>query len=111
MPSSVLNERIELRVERMLEEGWVEETRMLMNDGLEETPTASQAIGYGQIMDHLRGKIDHREMREWIKIRTRQLAKRQRTWFRHQLEAKPLPMESSPDSMLEIMLRQASSSD
>ena len=110
MPASVLNRRIELRVERMLEEGWMEETRMLMKDGLEEAPTASQAIGYGQIMDHLRGKIDHKEMKEWIKIRTRQLAKRQRTWFRHQLEAKPLPAESSPDSMVETMVRQASSS-
>ena len=84
MPASVLNRRIELVWNACLrKDGW---KKLHAREGRSgRRPTASQAIGYGQIMDHLRGKIDHKEMKEWIKIRTRQLAKRQRTWFRHQL--------------------------
>lgn len=78
--------RINLRVERMFEQGLVEETCFLLKQGLEKNKTAMQAIGYRQIAAYLRGEIKSlSEAKEEIKIRTRQFAKRQRTWFRGQM--------------------------
>lgn len=79
---SVLNERIVARVERMWEAGWVDEVARLLDEGLREGRTASQAIGYAQIIDYLDGKISAEEAVESTIVRTRQFAKRQLTWFR-----------------------------
>jgi tRNA dimethylallyltransferase len=67
--------------------------------GLEQNQTAMQAIGYRQVVEHLRGERSLAETIELVKIRTRQFAKRQLTWFRRQLdpewiELKPEQRES-----------------
>ena len=80
-----LHERINRRVEQMFEQGLVEETRELLERGLAENPTAMQALGYRQVVEHLRGERSLAETVELVKLRTRQFAKRQMTWFRHQL--------------------------
>jgi len=77
--------RMDARVERMFKEGLVEETRGLMGKGLEQNRTAMQAIGYRQVVEHLRGERGLAETIERVKIKTRQFAKRQMTWFRRQL--------------------------
>ena len=74
--------------------GLVEETRELLKHGLEQNKTAMQAIGYRQVVEHLRGERSLAETIELVKIRTRQFAKRQLTWFRAQtnlewIELKP----------------------
>ncbi len=74
--------RIERRVEIMIQEGLVEETRELVSDGKELGRTASQAVGYREVLDHLSGQYDETEMIERIKARTRRFSKRQGTWFR-----------------------------
>ena len=77
-----LRERIDSRVEEMFRRGLVEETRELLKHGLAESRTAMQAIGYRQVVEHLRGARDLARTMELVKIRTRQFAKRQLTWFR-----------------------------
>ncbi|WP_231441592.1 tRNA (adenosine(37)-N6)-dimethylallyltransferase MiaA [Brevibacterium zhoupengii] len=78
----ILHERIASRVETMWEQGWVDEVRNLLEHGLAEGRTASRAIGYAQIQQHLAGALDRGEAQEQTIIRTRQFARRQDTWFR-----------------------------
>lgn len=80
-----LRARIDARVDEMFRLGLVAETRELLKLGLAQNRTAMQAIGYRQVVEHLRGERDLAGTIEWVKIRTRQFAKRQLTWFRGQL--------------------------
>ncbi len=90
-----LHARINLRVDEMFRRGLVDETRALLQRGLEQNQTAMQAIGYRQVVEHLRGERNLAETIEQVKIRTRQFAKRQLTWFRRQLD--PEWIELKPD--------------
>ncbi len=81
-PKPDLDQRINSRVDEMFRRGLVEETRQLLAHGLAENPTAMQAIGYRQVVEHLRGERPLMETVEMVKARTRQYAKRQMTWFR-----------------------------
>jgi tRNA dimethylallyltransferase len=81
-----LHQRIEARVDAMFRRGWVAETEQLLKRGLDRNRTAMQALGYRQIVEHLRGERSLPETIELVKIRTRQFAKRQMTWFRRQLQ-------------------------
>jgi tRNA dimethylallyltransferase len=86
----------------MFAHGLVDETRKLLKRGLAENKTAMQAIGYRQVVEHLRGERSLPETIELVKIRTRQFAKRQLTWFRAQkgaqwIELKP---EDPPEKWL-----------
>ena len=83
-PKPELDARINARVDAMFAAGLVEETRCLLDHGLEQNPTAMQAIGYRQVVEHLRGERSLSEANELVKLRTRQFAKRQLTWFRRQ---------------------------
>lgn len=78
--------RIHQRVDRMFAEGLVVETQRLIECGLKENRTALQAIGYRQVLEHLEGLRGKLETIELVKVRTRQLAKRQLTWFRGQMD-------------------------
>jgi tRNA dimethylallyltransferase len=77
-----LRRRIDARVEAMFAQGLVEETRRLLTEGLPENQNAMQAIGYRQVVEHLRGERGLAETIELVKARTRKFAKRQLTWFR-----------------------------
>ena len=83
----------------MFRRGLVDETRELLKHGVEQNQTAMQAIGYRQVVEHLRGGRPQAETIEQVKIRTRQFAKRQLTWFRRQLDAKwiELPPGDPPE--------------
>jgi tRNA dimethylallyltransferase len=94
-----LHARINARVDTMFARGLVDETRELLQHGLEQNKTAMQAIGYRQVVEHLRGERDLAETIELVKSRTRQFAKRQLTWFRRQLD--PEWIELKPDEPLE----------
>ena len=85
-----LNMRIHSRIDRMFEQGLVAETESLSKRGLCENRTACQALGYRQVLEHLGGELGLAETVELVKARTRQFAKRQRTWFRNQLNCQPV---------------------
>ena len=94
-----LRKRIDVRVDAMFARGLVDETRELLKRGLEQNKTAMQAIGYRQVVEHLRGERSLTETIELVKIRTRQFAKRQLTWFRAQKNLEWI--ELKPDESLE----------
>ena len=81
-PPVDLHQRINIRVDEMFRRGLVAETEQLLKHGLAENKFAMQAIGYRQVVEHLQGERDLAETIELVKIRTRQFAKRQLTWFR-----------------------------
>ena len=100
-----LHARIHQRVDEMFARGLVAETRALLAHGLEENRTAMQAIGYRQVVEHLRGARPLAETVELVKIKTRQYAKRQMTWFRRQLSVHWIsvsPHETAPESVEKI---------
>jgi tRNA dimethylallyltransferase len=84
-PKESLYERIESRCEKMMEEGFLEEVERLMQEGLQENSSASQAIGYRQAIDYLnsaRTEEDGKKFMRDFKQASRNYAKRQFTWFR-----------------------------
>lgn len=76
-----LRSRIEARVENMFERGLVEETCSLRSE-LESSPVAQQALGYRQVISHLKGEQDLPETVSLVKSRTWKFARRQKTWFK-----------------------------
>jgi tRNA dimethylallyltransferase len=89
----ILVRRIDQRVDAMFKQGLIEETKALLGEGLGENRTAMQAIGYRQVVEHLQGLRSRLETIELIKVRTRQYAKRQLTWFRRQLDLEWLEID------------------
>jgi tRNA dimethylallyltransferase len=79
---ALLYRAIEARVDRMLEQGLLDEVRGLLQRGLREALTAAQAIGYKELVAHLEGQITLEEASAQIKQATRRFAKRQRSWFK-----------------------------
>jgi len=88
-PGASLAERIERRVDAMIDAGWMEEVQSLEGHVPENAP-AWKASGYRVMRSAARGEVDLSAARERIIIETRQYAKRQRTWFRHQLGDAPV---------------------
>jgi tRNA dimethylallyltransferase len=80
-----LEERIRLRTKKMLEDGLIDETHVLVNKALENWAPL-KSVGYWQVVQYLKGKILKNELEEQIVIATRQLAKKQRTWFQRDTE-------------------------
>jgi tRNA dimethylallyltransferase len=78
----LLNQRINARVKAMIAAGWLEEVRDLLAQFDQLSPTASEATGYAELIDHLEGRSSLDDAVERIKIATRQLARRQMKWFR-----------------------------
>jgi tRNA dimethylallyltransferase len=77
-----INRRVNARVKAMLAAGWLEETWELVRKFGALSPTAAEATGYRDLIDHLAGKVSLDDAAEQIKIATRQLARRQMKWFR-----------------------------
>jgi tRNA dimethylallyltransferase len=93
--SSDLHHRIDLRVDAMFQNGLVAETEHMVAKGLAHNRTASQALGYRQVIEHLAGQRSLDQTVELVKIRTRQFAKRQLTWFKKRGHWESVKMESS----------------
>ncbi len=92
----VLLRRIEQRVAQMYADGLLEEARGLIR--LELSQTALQAIGYAEAFAVLNNEMTLEEAKEKTVIRTRQLAKRQMTWFRNQLNVEWINVADYPTS-------------
>lgn len=84
--AATLARRIEERATAMVHAGWEDEVRELMQTVPEDAP-AWNATGYRTVRDRVRGTVTREAMLARIIVDTRQYAKRQRTWFRHQLPA------------------------
>lgn len=78
---NILYERIEKRVEIMVQNGIIEETKRLIEAGIRNSKTAGQAIGYKEFYPYIDGEASLEECIEKLKINSRHYAKRQLTWF------------------------------
>ena len=81
MDRDTLSERISIRVDRMWEQGLVEEAQGLLQAGIMQGTTAQRALGYAQVIAQIEGKVSQDEAQEETKRATRQYARRQETWF------------------------------
>ena len=95
-PGPALAERIARRVDAMIDAGWLDEVRALDAQVPENAP-AWNACGYRMMRGVARGEIELSAARDRIIIETRQYAKRQRTWFRHQLGDAPVTRVNPDD--------------
>ena len=89
----------------MLRSGWPDEVRELIRTVPSDAP-AWKASGYATIRDHIEGRLDLSSARERIIIETRQYAKRQRTWFRHQLPPAAVTPVNPEDSRARAIVRE-----
>lgn len=101
-----LRARIATRVDAMFAGGLVAETERLLARGLAQNRTAMQALGYRQVVEHLRGERGRAETIALVKQRTWQFARRQMTWFRRQLAVTWLELtpERAPEAVAEQIL-------
>ncbi|MCX6899077.1 MAG: tRNA (adenosine(37)-N6)-dimethylallyltransferase MiaA [Verrucomicrobia bacterium] len=90
--------RCDMRVEAMFRAGLVDEVRSLLPHGLAENTTARQALGYKEVITHLGGEATLKETITLVKTRTRQFAKRQLTWFRHQARVEWIHVAANEDT-------------
>jgi len=97
-PRAWLHERINRRVDRMFDAGLVDEVRRLVEQPGGLGRTASQALGYKEVVEHLEGRSTLDECVVQVKARTRQFAKRQETWFRNLIEARPVEITGGESS-------------
>ena len=94
---SVLYERINSRVDAMIEAGLFGEVSSLLAAGVPADSTAMQAIGYKEAARCLKGELSREEAAELIKLNSRRYAKRQITWFSRRAEALSISFSRKPD--------------
>lgn len=103
-PGPRLHAQIAQRLDAMLAAGWADEVRALERTVPADAP-AWEACGYGAIRQQIAGTLGASAARDAILIATRQYAKRQRTWFRHQLAGQPVthvdPHDPACDEVVE----------
>jgi tRNA dimethylallyltransferase len=93
-PRNVLARRIEERVRVMIERGLQAEVENLLTQGL--SPTALQALGYKEMVEHIEGRMSLEEVIATIVVKTRQFAVRQERWFRRDPRINWFDIESDP---------------
>lgn len=100
-PKERLHARIEQRVDQMFADGLVEEVRRLIAEPRPLSKTARQAVGYREVIEHLERRYGFFETVDRVKQHTRQLAKRQSTWFRSLSECRFMPVAEPfvPDAL------------
>lgn len=96
-----LNRRINARVRQMMDAGWAEEIRRLLERYGTLSRTASEATGYAELIAYCRGQVALDDAVERIKIATRQLARRQMKWFRRFGRVNWLPGDQPPQVLAE----------
>jgi len=98
LPAEELKTRIESRVLEMYDAGLEMEVKRILERGVALSETARQAIGYAEIIDLMDGRCSREDAIARTVVRTRQLAKRQRTWFRHQLNVEWIEITAAMDT-------------
>ena len=105
MDRQKLYERINLRVDLMIEAGLEEEIRNLLNK-YEQFPTAMQGLGYKEVKEYFDGILTREEMIEKIKQESRRYAKRQLTWFRRNEEIIWLDKDDGLEENLKVIFKE-----
>ena len=95
----LLNTKIDERIDKMFENGIVDEVKNNPTN-----TTASKAIGYQEITDYLNNKITLNEAKELMKIHTHQYAKRQRTFFKHQFDVNWIKNDNNALDNINILI-------
>jgi tRNA dimethylallyltransferase len=103
VPRPLLHKRIADRVASMLARGWVGEVEGLLASGTPRDATGLDAVGYREIVRMLAGELREAELHETIVRSTRRYAKRQETWFRHQLGSNVITLDGTkpPEALAE----------
>ena len=94
-----LYKRVDLRVDMMMDEGLLSEVESLYQAGLLSGCTASQAIGYKELIEYIEGRCTLAEAVDNLKLASRRYAKRQLTWFRHEKGARVIYADLPDGSM------------
>ena len=102
---SKLYDRINYRVEKMFEEGLLQEVENIKNK-YKEFPTAMQGLGYKEVVDYIEKRCSYEEMVEKIKQETRRYAKRQVTWFKGIKELIWLDAKEGNEKNIDIILEE-----
>ncbi len=108
LPRAILHRRIEERVGAMLEAGWADEVRRLLAAGVPPDAAGLDAVGYRDMVRAVLGELPEAAVEGAIVASTRRYAKRQETWFRHQLRGDPvmvLDASEPPDALAETVAR------
>ena len=104
----VLYDRINKRVDKMFDEGLVDEVKNLKDNGLDESNQCMQGIGYKEVLQYLNGDLSLEQTKELIKKNTRHFAKRQLTWFRREKVVQMIDYRNydrDVDKVLDYMLK------
>jgi tRNA dimethylallyltransferase len=89
--------RIESRIQDQLRDGFLDQTRALAGAGFRENAPGLHTLGYRELLAHLKGAMSLDEAVATIALRTRQLAKRQETWFRRVADVTWFDLESADE--------------
>jgi tRNA dimethylallyltransferase len=100
-PRAVLHQRIERRVAEMMQRGLIEETAAVLSEGHAPGAPGLDGVGTREAIEYLQGSRPRESVAAAIVTRTRQYAKRQETWFRHQITGERLTLDASrgPEAM------------
>ena len=107
LPRPVVAERIEQRYRRQLADGFLDEVRRLDERPLPLSRTAAQALGYRELLGHLRGELTVEGAMDLAVRRTRRFARRQRVWFRRDPRISWVGANDDPLTALPLLLRHA----
>ena len=94
-PRPVLHQRIRVRAEEMLRRGLIEEVASVLSEGHQATAPGLDSVGIREAVDYLHGRRSRESVIAAMTISTRQYAKRQETWFRHQLRDPVLTLDAT----------------
>ena len=108
MDREKLYERINKRVDIMIEQGLIKEVENLLMH-YSEFPTAMQGLGYKEVVEYLQGEITKEEMIEKIKMETRRYAKRQITWFKKNKETMWIDGLKDKEENIQLILKEIKS--
>ena len=106
MPREKLYGRIELRIDKMIQDGLVGEVQHLLDMGVSPDAVSMRGLGYKEIVPYLQGHTTLDEAVELLKRNTRRFAKRQLTWFRHQCDGITINVdEASNEAIIDDIIR------
>lgn len=104
MERESLYQRINKRVDIMMEKGLVDEVKSLLESGYTREMTSMQAIGYKEVIDYLDGKLTLNEVVDIVKQSSRKYAKRQLTWFRKDKRVKWFETDKESECLVENII-------
>jgi len=94
-PRPVLHQRIRVRAEEMVRRGLIEEVAAVLSEGHPALAPGLDSVGIREAVDYLHGRRTRESVADAITISTRQYAKRQETWFRHQLQEPVVTLDAT----------------